>query len=1018
MIATTARCSRSFFSHGESLMIKKVPETFFACVLLCGCSISYATKPVPERSALDVVRNGQPRATIIIPDDAVPCVRTAAEELQYHLRESSGATLKIVQESEKPSAAGGSIYLGSCKATSAAGIDATSFAPKTFAIKSAGGNLYLAGRDGDVAWLAHGRRGSKTGTLLAVYEFLDRFLGVRWLWPGKLGEVIPRRTNLRIDSVDLRIRLPIAQSRWLVGGNLTALQGWATEKDFHRFMRDQSIWLRRQRFGWDFSIEMPHSFEDYWKRFSTTHPEYFNLLPDGTRRSDPTYYNGSPKLISMCVSQPALWRQIVEDWKSKRTLALPHGINVSENDTVGRCVCANCLAWDAGQPYSASHATVSVEEAREAFKRRDPQWTDHLGSLSDRYAKFMLAVQKLAEQTDPKAVVMGYAYANRVDPPVATQLNARIYIGFVPQVMYPWTDAKRMLARKQIDGWAKTGAQLKYRPNYMLCGHNMPIFFARKLAEDFSYIFEHGLIGTNFDSLTGQFATQGPNLYVLARLHRNPTRSVEEVLDEYYSAFGPAAPMVRRYFDHWEQVSNAVTDETFKSPQARMRSPEGGHWASFYRLADIVFTPEVMAKGRALLAQAQEAAQGDAIARRRVAFLQKGLRNAELTLATQVAYRAYKKTGAIDPFVAALTELDSYRAAIEGDYVSNMGYLAWLENGRWKRPLVAMLEKGPKDLPDTWKFRWDPQNKGTTENWQAVDFDDSQWLAVGVDDSWQKQAVGKQWAKEHGDAGHDGFVWYRNQFEIPASESAQQYTLGFGAVDEACVIWVNGRKILTRPYPDQGDTDSWQAAFEVDITKQVRFDKPNVLAVRVEDHAGASGISKGVWLATADMPVESGKNLVKNGSFEEGAASWNQHVQAGKFSFTIDDEIAHNGNQSARLQCTETASRADKPHNPNALGRWYQSLPVEQGKIYALRCFVKTSPNFAGRVQILLTGDAKENMRPVGCLNTRGRWLELSIDNYVAAGDKAGVYLNQYGLGKVWFDDVELVEKKVSGTVN
>ncbi|MBL4700783.1 MAG: DUF4838 domain-containing protein [Phycisphaeraceae bacterium] len=984
--------------------------------LLCGDSISHATIPAAiESTTFYIVRDAKPRTTIIIPDNAVSCVKEAAKELQYHIRESSGATLKIVKESKKPSASDGLIYIGSCKATVAMGIDTQNLGPKTFVIKHAGGNLYLAGRDGDAPWLMLNApirgpdRDNRVGTLLAVYHFLDRFMGVRWLWPGKLGEVIPRKSNISIDSVDLVTRLPIPQSKWWVTYQMLGREGWSTKKNRNRFLRDQNIWLRRQGFGWNTSLRVIHSFAKHWKRFGQTHPEYFNLLPDGTRRSDPNHYGGRPDLVSMCVSQPALWQQIVEDWKTTRTPIRPY-IDVSENDTPGKCVCSNCLAWDSGQPYSETNAIVSIKKAREAFKQGDSQWADHLGSLSDRYAKFMLAVQKLAQQTDPQATVMGFAYANVIDAPVATKLNKRVILGFVPQLMYPWTEAKRMRARAQIKGWIEAGASIKYRPNYTLCGHTMPIYYAKKLAEDFSDVCKNSVVGTEFGSLTGQFATQGPNLYVLARLHRNPARPAKEIFDEYYSAFGSAEPMVRAYFDHWEQVSNAVTDETLNSKQSQVKSPEGGHWAHFYRIADLVFTPKVMKKGRTLLAQAQEAAKGDPVAQRRVSFLEKGLKNAELTLATQVAYRAYKETGDIGTFVPVLAELDSYRAAIEGDHIANMGYLAWSENMQWNRGLVNMHQKGSKNLPDTWKFMWDPENKGVAENRQAVDFDDSQWFSIGVNDSWEAQPVGKQWAKEHNNANYNGFAWYRNTFEVNETMKAKQYILGFGAVDDSCDIWLNGQKILTRPFPYKGDSGSWMAPFDVNITKYVHFDKPNVLAVRVRDKKGAGGIWRGVWLVTTDMPVDSRKNLIKNGSFEKGTTSWKHDIRAGKFAFSIDEKVAHHGKQSAWVQCTQTASHADKPRNRNAWGRWHQSLPVKKGKTYTLRCFVKTSSDFSGRVQIFFTGDVKTKIKTVSCLNSQGRWQELVIDNYVAASNKAAVLLNQYGLGEVWFDDVEVVE--------
>ena len=60
-----------------------------------------------------------------------------------------------------------------------------------------------------------------------------------------------------------------------------------------------------------------------------------------------------------------------------------------------------------------------------------------------RYAKFALAVQKLAQEVDPDAVVMGGAYVNYNEPPIETKLNDHVIIAIVSSIMYPWTPAKQ-----------------------------------------------------------------------------------------------------------------------------------------------------------------------------------------------------------------------------------------------------------------------------------------------------------------------------------------------------------------------------------------------------------------------------------------------------------------------------------------------------------------------------------------------------------------------------------------------
>ena len=41
-------------------------------------------------------------------------------------------------------------------------------------------------------------------TCYAVYDFLEKFCGVRWYGPGELGRVCPRHTTLIVSGADIR----------------------------------------------------------------------------------------------------------------------------------------------------------------------------------------------------------------------------------------------------------------------------------------------------------------------------------------------------------------------------------------------------------------------------------------------------------------------------------------------------------------------------------------------------------------------------------------------------------------------------------------------------------------------------------------------------------------------------------------------------------------------------------------------------------------------------------------------
>ncbi|MBL7037972.1 MAG: DUF4838 domain-containing protein [Pirellulaceae bacterium] len=962
--------------------------------------VLYSPAPL---TAMDLARDEQATATVVVPDNALSVVTFAADELVYHVERATGARLPIAKESERPKN-GNLVFIGGCRATAEAGINTAGLPPNGFILRLASDRFFLVGDDSDgpAAWILHNNR-TRVGTLFAVYEFLEKHLQCRWLWPGELGEVVPSRTDIVVDAWDQTGAPAFIHTRWRDGGLAVAgTDGWSSPRARSHFLSEQGKWLRRNRFAMGVNMDMAHAFTEWWDRHKDDHPEYFNLLPDGTRRSDPNYHGGASRLISMCVSEPGFHKAIVENWQHGRSPARPH-IDVSENDTPGRCICPNCLAWDVPDPKLATPWAERLNRAKKAFEAGDGDWVKSLGSLSDRYARYYLAVQKEAEQIDPTAVVMGYAYANYVDPPREVKLNERVVIGVVPPMYFPWIDAIRQSNRERWDGWRATGARMFLRPNWMLDGHNLPMFVARKLGEDFRYLAHRGMIGTDFDSLTGQYSTQGPNLYMLARLHARPKMTVENVLDEYYSAFGKAEAEVRAYFAHWEQVCDAVTEK-----------PEGMHWSYFYRQAHEIFTPAAMARGQKLLDRAVSAARGDRTAEGRVAFLQDGLRNAELTLAAQAAHARYREAGGIRELRAAIEELDDFRRSVESDLISNMGYLAWAETRTWDRKLLRNMRVPGQPLPDPWQFKWDPRNRGSEENWFAESADTSEWLDISTDEPWEVQPVGKLWRQEHGED-YDGFAWYRTTFQVKREAGDPQLRLVFGAVDEVCVVWVNGRKLLDRPYPYKGDTDSWKKAFELDITDAVRYDRPNTLAVRVEDSAGEGGISRGVRLVKVP-PMNEEHSVVQDGGFERQPAAWRKSVMCGEFAFELDNENAHSGAVSAKLQCTKVGSADDERKlRTRAWGRWYQTgVPVDKGKTYRLRLWAKTSNDFAGTIAIWVTGDAKQGTVATNLVNTEGLWHPVTAVGITPSSDTVGIYLNvRDGTGTAWFDDVELVESRV-----
>jgi hypothetical protein len=612
--------------------------------------------------ALDLVKDGKPAAAIIIPAQPLPVESYAAKELQYHIQRSTEAQLPVVSEGHDLPP-GPRVYLGSCQAAASEKIDTSQVAGNGYIVRNADGNLYITGKDSDGDPLD---LDTHEGTLFAVYDILENYLGVRWLWPGKLGEVIPRTNTVSLSLSNSVVR-PLLWFKGWRGGSSPG----------------ERVWLKRQRFGRSIRPHYGHSFGDYWPRFGKTHPEYFAMTPDGKRGLDPSA-DSDPQYVHMCVSQPSLTAQIIEDWKAK---GAPKFLNVCENDGWAGCDCAACLSWDQPAPDDPIPFDQRDAAAKRAFagqEGRKDEWMLKLGSLSDRYARFWRKVSEQARQIRPDVEVVSYVYDNYRKPPVEEMLNSNVVCGVVPQEsIFGYSKRDSQIFRHDWSGWEKTGCGLFLRPNYTLQMPNFPAFYARTLGEDLKFAMAHNMKGTDFDSLTSKYSTQGPSLYMLAKILNHQDASVDAVIDEFCAAFGPARPSVKQYYQLWESIYPNYS-ESEEAAHIDAKRPYGsGIYGPYYFLADEIYTPSVMSKAWSILAEARRQAAADETASARVEWLAKGLQQADLILATASAYEKKIDTHDDTAFEAAWQALQDFRQSNAAYDQTNFAGLTGSED-RWR----------------------------------------------------------------------------------------------------------------------------------------------------------------------------------------------------------------------------------------------------------------------------------------------------------------------------------------------
>jgi hypothetical protein len=324
----------------------------------------------------------------------------------------------------------------------------------------------------------------------------------------------------------------------------------------------------------------------------------------------------------MCVSNPKLWDfQLAKLRKYAKDGARGLWVNACENDgSGGFCTCPRCRAWDA-DPNQATASLPPVEDGSDV----DSAGQDDLPeSLSDRYARWFNELARLARQADPEARVVSYAYSRYRSPPTKLDhIEPNVWIGYVGFNAYPRSEEYRKMSVDEWFGWSRLGATVFLRSNSLFyCGEGAPYVASRQVAEDTQFQIQNGLRATDYDCLQGYWATTGPSYYVLARLLWDTTADPDQILDEFYGAFGPMKPVVREYYEFWEEFTVGLGND-----------PEffGLNRTERMQAYPKYYTRDVFSRARNILAKAQPLmSQASAAERERFRNVELGLEHGEL----------------------------------------------------------------------------------------------------------------------------------------------------------------------------------------------------------------------------------------------------------------------------------------------------------------------------------------------------------------------------------------------------
>ncbi|NLC57998.1 MAG: DUF4838 domain-containing protein [Armatimonadetes bacterium] len=913
---------------------------------LIGCLLAgeAAAAPPSPTTRLVLVRAGKPASTILLARKPTRAAQFAAYELQWHVQQMTGARLPIRHEGAPVT--GTRILVGQSAATDALGIRAAALGRQEYVIRlrpaSPAPTLVLLGRDRadygtvrydptpDAETLATWPSiWDEQGTLHAVYEFLERFCGVRWFNPTESGTVIPRTRTLVVSVSELR-RAPSFRYRFAAYPNsedydlYTGLwpagsegyREWeaAAYPELHRRFPESnryrlakrgwvSLFRYRMREGGERCVAN-HSLYGYYKRFWEKDPALPEVFEGRRPELFAQGYEGTPP--QMCYSSRALVEQVAQDARDyfDGKGLHPHSLQplrdrneswgdnyfcVEPMDNAAFCKCPRCREWlPASQPF-------------------DPFFTN--GLHSDYFFNFVNEVAKEVRKTHPRKWIVTLAYMTHGAHPKRVKLEPNVAVQFCfacNRLNYDRASYEHEIAL--LREWAK---EEKGRPLYLWLYYTFPVeiangnrfhcfpgFFAHAIGEQFRLFRECGIRGM-FHCGYGQDV----EAYLTYQLMEDASLDVDALLDDYFRGLygAAAAPMKRLYLAIEQTYSNPAN-----YPEAIASGRKEGHHHQTEEIAwGWLGTEQRMAEFGKLLAQAKAAAR-TAEEKHRVALFEKSTWN--YMVAGRQLYQQHMKERyggeagrvrapflATTPLAGDATRLVREEAAVLGGWRSRTGE-------RTARQVEARLANDGTYLYLQLVEQTDPRrlraatNPRAGDHWQVI-------LAGQRGRPYRELLVGPEGTFQGWQTNPDAgpLEWESGARVVSDRSRPNQWTTSIslpldrllpGGVSAGGSVYLN----LARRSPGSDDEPVWVPTFgefhDPERLREVRLDGPETIpaalpttaelsALRTEGLVGYWRLDEGAGAMAGDSSPNALQGTLANG------AGWVQ--EGGRSVLRLDD---------------------------------------------------------------------------------------------------------------------------------
>lgn len=443
-----------------------------------------------SKTTLVLANNGKALFPIIVSSNASVATRGVANELATYLTKISGAPFSVTNGDGRTGIVVGSLTeFPTPELTESLAIYNTFDGREAFAIRTQEKRILLLGA-------------TDLGASHATFRFLQE-LGVRWLFPAKEWEVVPKLATVKFNRNITDRPSILSRNIWFEAGSGGAQQN-----------EDYTAWKRHNLQAESFSVNAGHNLDtviNLNKAAFDAHPEYYALV----RQGDGSMKRQGPQLE---LSNPAV-RKMVVDYTLQFFKDSPN---------------ADMVSLDPADTSAHSESPESLA----------------MGSVSERVFGMANEAGRALQKAYPGKMVGLYSYSAHWDPP-SFNLEPNVYVLLCALGQGQYTGPER----DKI--WSLRSRNLgfyEYFSVWLWAYDKLPGSWVNNLKGTqgaMRAIVARGGTSVSAES-TSTWGSNGRGYFMATKLMWNPDINVETVAQDFYEhAFGPGAEAMKRFYNRF-----------------------------------------------------------------------------------------------------------------------------------------------------------------------------------------------------------------------------------------------------------------------------------------------------------------------------------------------------------------------------------------------------------------------------------------------------------------------------------